>query len=173
MRAVFLFWVGSFVANAAPDVIGFQKTVQPFLESYCLDCHDNETQEGKLSLEGIRPTMTEGALETWRLVQEQLQFADMPPAKKQQPEPAERAAVLAWIRGELLKTQEPGALAEEKLTQPQFGNYVDHAALFGQRRSHVTPARPAPVAAAPGDLQRHHAAPRRAHHRFGQWAEQK
>ena len=84
--------------------------------------------------------MTEGALETWRLVQEQLQFADMPPAKKQQPEPAERAAVLAWIRGELLKTQEPGALAEEKLTQPQFGNYVDHAALFGQRRSHVTPA---------------------------------
>ena len=81
--------------------------------------------------------MTEGALETWRLVQEQLQFADMPPAKKQQPEPAERAAVLAWIRGELLKTQEPGALAEEKLTQPQFGNYVDHAALFGQRRSHA------------------------------------
>ena len=142
MRAVFLFWVGSFVANAAPDVIGFQKTVQPFLESYCLDCHDNETQEGKLSLEGIRPTMTEGALETWRLVQEQLQFADMPPAKKQQPEPAERAAVLAWIRGELLKTQEPGALAEEKLTQPQFGNYVDHAALFGQRRSHVTPTAP-------------------------------
>ena len=37
---------------------------------------------------------------------------------------------------------EPGALAEEKLTQPQFGNYVDHAALFGQRRSYVTPAPP-------------------------------
>ena len=142
MRAAVFIFLGALTAQAAVDEAGFRKTVVPFLESYCLDCHDNETQEGKLSLEDIRPTMTEGALETWRLVQEQLQFADMPPAKKQQPEPAERAAVLAWIRGELLKTQEPGALAEEKLTQPQFGNYVDHAALFGQRRSHVTPAPP-------------------------------
>ena len=129
-------------AQAAVDEADFRKTVEPFLDTYCLKCHDNETQKGKLSLEGIRPTMTEGALETWRVVQEQLRFADMPPAKKKQPKPAERAAVLAWIRGELLKTQEPGALAEEKLTQPQFGNYVDHTALFGKRRSHVTPAPP-------------------------------
>ena len=142
MRAAVFISLGALTAQAAVDEAGFRKTVVPFLESYCLDCHDNETQEGKLSLEDIRPTMTEGALETWRLVQEQLQFADMPPAKKKQPNPAERAAVLAWIRGELLKTQEPGALAEEKLTQPQFGNYVDHVALFGQRRSHVTPAAP-------------------------------
>ena len=128
--------------QAAPDEAGFQKTVWPFLEAYCLDCHDRETQEGQLSLEDLRPTMTDGTLERWRLVQEQLQFGDMPPAKKAQPKAVERAAVLAWIRGELLKAQEPGALAEEKLTQPQFGNYVDHTALFGKRRSHVTPAPP-------------------------------
>jgi len=142
MRAAVFIFLGALTAQAAVDEAGFRKTVIPFLESYCLDCHDNETQEGKLSLEGIRSAMTDGALETWRVVQEQLRFADMPPAKKKQPKPAERAAVLAWIRGELLKTQEPGALAEEKLTQPQFGNYVDHAALFGQRRSYVTPAPP-------------------------------
>ena len=142
MRAAVFIFLGALTAQAAVDEAGFRKTVIPFLENYCLDCHDNETQEGKLSLEGIRSAMTDGALETWRVVQEQLRFADMPPAKKKQPKPAERAAVLAWIRGELLKTQEPGALAEEKLTQPQFGNYVDHAALFGQRRSYVTPAPP-------------------------------
>ena len=169
MRAVFLFWVGSFVANAAPDVIGFQKTVQPFLEGYCLDCHDNETQEGKLSLEGIRPTMTEGVGDL-AVGAGTIAVRRYAAGEEEQPEPAERAAVLA-DRGELLKTQEPGALAEEKLTQPQFGNYVDHTALFEQRRSHVTPT--SRLWAAPGDLQRHHAAPQRAHHRFGQWAEQK
>ena len=84
MRAAVFIFLGALTAQAAVDEAGFRKTVIPFLENYCLDCHDNETQEGKLSLEGIRPTMTEGALETWRLVQEQLQFADMPPAKKKQ-----------------------------------------------------------------------------------------
>ena len=92
MRAAVFISLGALTAQAAVDEAGFRKTVVPFLERYCLDCHDNETQEGKLSLEDIRPTMTEGALETWRLVQEQLQFADMPPAKKQQPNPAERPA---------------------------------------------------------------------------------
>ena len=51
MRAAVFISIGALTAQAAPDVIGFQKTVQPFLESYCLDCHDNETQEGKLSLD--------------------------------------------------------------------------------------------------------------------------
>ena len=141
-QAIFSILLSGLALQAAPNEAGFRKTVLPFLDAYCLDCHDRETQEGKLSLEDLRPTMTDGTLETWRLVQEQLQFGDMPPAKKTQPKAAERAAVLAWIRSELLKTQEPGALAEEKLTQPQFGNYVDHAALFGKRRSHVTPAPP-------------------------------
>ena len=129
-------------AGAVGDETAFRKTVLPFLEAYCLDCHDSETRKGKLSLEGISPSLAGSGLETWRLVREQLQFGDMPPKKKRQPAPAERAAVLGWIRGELLKTQEPGTLAEEKLTQPRFGNYVDHAALFDERRSHVTPAPP-------------------------------
>ena len=64
MRAAVFISLGALTAQAAPDVIGFQKTVQPFLESYCLDCHDNETQEGKLSLEDLRPTMTEGERQT-------------------------------------------------------------------------------------------------------------
>ncbi|MEC7774784.1 MAG: hypothetical protein VYC32_01695, partial [Planctomycetota bacterium] len=129
-------------AGAVGDEAAFRKTVLPFLEAYCLDCHDSETRKGKLSLEGISPSLDGSGLETWRLVREQLQFGDMPPKKKRQPAPTERAAVLGWIRGEFLKTQEPGTLAEEKLTQPQFGNYMDHAALFGKRRSHVTPAPP-------------------------------
>ena len=142
LRCCFSILIGVLSAQAAVDEADFRKTVEPFLDTYCLKCHDNETQKGKLSLEGISPSVADGNLEMWRMVFERLHFSEMPPKKKKQPNPAERAAVLAWIRGELLKTQEPGALAEEKLTQPQFGNYVDHTALFGKRRSHVTPAPP-------------------------------
>ena len=142
LRCCFSILIGVLSAQAAVDEADFRKTVEPFLDTYCLKCHDNETQKGKLSLEGISPSVADGNLEMWRMVFERLHFGEMPPKKKKQPNPAERAAVLAWIRGELLKTQEPGALAEEKLTQPQFGNYVDHTALFGKRRSHVTPAPP-------------------------------
>ena len=131
------------IATPAPDRAGYDKVVQPFLEAYCLDCHDDATRKGKLSLEGIDIDLVEGDhFEIWRMIRDQIFFHEMPPKKKEQPEAKEREEVLAWIRQELLKTQQPGAVTHEKLQLPQFGNYVDHEALFGERRSHVTPAPP-------------------------------
>ena len=43
MRAAVFISLGALTAQAAVDEAGFRKTVVPFLESYCLDCHDNET----------------------------------------------------------------------------------------------------------------------------------
>ncbi len=134
---------GSAMAVPLPDLEGYRETVLPVLETYCLDCHDRETQKGKLSLEGIDADIIGGEqLEIWRLVRDQLHFQDMPPAKKSQPSAVERAAVLAWLRGEFLKSQQPDAVTVEKLALPQFGNYVDHHALFDQRRARVEPAPP-------------------------------
>lgn len=74
------------------DLASYQSKVLPFFESYGLDCHDSETQKGKLSLEGIDPGEVDGEdLETWRLIRDQRQFHDMPPAKKPQPSAGERA----------------------------------------------------------------------------------
>ena len=39
---------------AKPDVQGYRKLVAPLIESYCMDCHDNDTSKGDLSLEGIQ-----------------------------------------------------------------------------------------------------------------------
>ena len=131
------------LAAADPDLAGYRATVLPFFEGYCLDCHDAETQEGKLSLEGIDPDIVGGEhFETWRLVRDQLQFGDMPPADKEQPGASERAAVLGWLRREFLKGQSPDGLGAARLALPQFGNYVDHRELFDRRRSHVHPAPP-------------------------------
>lgn len=123
--------------------IDFEKTIVPFLETYCLDCHDSATQKGKLSLEDIEANLLTGNdLETWRMVRDQVHFRDMPPRKKDQPSEAEREAVLTWIRNELLKTQQPQSITAGRLSHPEFGNYVDHQFLFDQRLPAVFPAPP-------------------------------
>ncbi|MEM7236109.1 MAG: DUF1595 domain-containing protein, partial [Planctomycetota bacterium] len=119
----------------------YRETIKPFFDRYCLDCHDTETRKGTFSLEAIQPQPVRD-LESWRMVAEQIRFGDMPPPKKPQPSGGERDKVLAWIRSELLKTQAADAVSDEKLRLPQFGNYVDHRALFGERRPRVEPAPP-------------------------------
>ena len=125
------------------DRKGFEKLVQPFFESYCLGCHDDVSKRGKLSLEDLRPDrIASDQLETWRLIEDQIRFDDMPPAKKKQPPAKDRTLVLEWIRAELRKSQRPGSIVDERLHLPAFGNYIDHDALFGERAPNVTPAPP-------------------------------
>lgn len=135
----------SAAANAfpSPDLAGFQQTVQPVLAKYCVQCHGPEGEEAGLTLHTIDPNLLRGRqYETWRIVDEQLRFQDMPPKDAEQPSAEERAAVLRWIRQELHKTQLPGVVTDDKLLLPQFGNYVDHQYLFNERLSRVTPAPP-------------------------------
>lgn len=140
---ILLLWALMQGGAPGPDAAGFRRTVVPFFEAYCLDCHDEETRKGKLALDGIDPDVPGGDdFEIWRIIEEQLTFGDMPPAKKRQPPAGQRGAVLAWIRGELRKSQQPGGVAEEKLLLPQYGNYVDHGELFGKRRDRVIPGPP-------------------------------
>ncbi|MBG89772.1 MAG: hypothetical protein CMO80_23125 [Verrucomicrobiales bacterium] len=136
--------LGAFALSAAAEDLTFKKQIVPFLEQYCLDCHDTETAKGKLSLEHIDPQIAEGPdFEKWRILFERVKFRDMPPAKADQPDAAERESLLGWIRGKLLETQQPGFPIEAKLKLPEFGNYVDHAALFDESaRGPVIPGPP-------------------------------
>jgi hypothetical protein len=131
------------IAAEKLDLDGFRRDVAPLLKNYCADCHGPDDPDGNLSLNAIDPNLLSGAdIETWRMIDDQLRFGDMPPDDADQPTAEERQTLLNWIRQELLKTQQPGVVTDEKLLLPQFGNYVDHHALFGERRSHVTPAPP-------------------------------
>ncbi|MCA9268047.1 MAG: DUF1595 domain-containing protein, partial [Planctomycetales bacterium] len=127
----------------APDVEGFQRTVAPLLAKYCVDCHGPDVEEGGLALHNIDANLLAGnQFETWRIIDDQLRFGDMPPKDADQPSADERAAIASWIRQELHKTQQPGAASDGKLLLPQYGNYVDHQALFGERAPRVTPGPP-------------------------------
>lgn len=126
----------------AGDSEGFERVMAPFFRRHCLDCHDEATKSGLLSLEQIDRQVVSDDFETYRLIREQLQQGTMPPASAPQPAAVETAAALQWLNTEILKTQQPGAITLEKLRLPQFGNYVDHGLLFDRRLDHVVPAPP-------------------------------
>lgn len=105
--------------------------IDQLLEQHCFSCHDEDTQKGEVQLNHLRSLSLERRLDLLNKVQEQVFFKEMPPAKKKkkkQPAESERAALTAWISGELKKHDASGL--EEKLARPEFGNYVDHRKLF-------------------------------------------
>ena len=75
----------------------FDSLVQPFLENYCLDCHDDETQKGKVSLENLSGISAENA-SLWKRVWDQVALKEMQPRKKKnQPELMQRLEISNWI----------------------------------------------------------------------------
>lgn len=134
----------SLTANSiTPNILDFDNHIVPILEKYCMGCHDEETRKGKFSMEKLNPDMLHGDnLEQWRLVEEQVFFGDMPPENKKQLSSDDRKTLLQWLRTESLKTQRPDFIASNKLHLPQYGNYVDHEALFTKPLPRVYPAPP-------------------------------
>ena len=76
-----------------------------FLAEYCIDCHDDATRKGDLSLEGLGPVDETNAA-VWKSIWAQVSLQEMPPKKKDQPEVVERLRFSDWIVGELQRAME-------------------------------------------------------------------
>jgi hypothetical protein len=105
----------------------FPERVQPFLDRYCYSCHGPSKHKAGLDLthDSSAAAVTKN-LGQWELVLERLQANEMPPEEaKHQPEPVERAAVVAWIRElrdrETRKTAgDPGIVLAHRLSNAEF-----------------------------------------------------
>lgn len=78
----------------------YRETVLPFVDSYCIRCHDRGRPQGDLDLDAF-PTAQSVAddLGRWELVLEQLEAGSMPPAKaKARPSADEVKGVTEWVR---------------------------------------------------------------------------
>jgi Protein of unknown function (DUF1587)/Planctomycete cytochrome C len=78
----------------------FASVVQPFLEDYCLNCHDSDKPKADLDLSRYPNIQSIVADEGhWGLVLERLQQGDMPPARsKKKPSPELRKDMVTWLR---------------------------------------------------------------------------
>ena len=63
-------------------------------ESYCLDCHDGETQKGKINLEALPFKVdTLEQAELWQKVLNAMNSGEMPPENKRQPKNEELSLI--------------------------------------------------------------------------------
>ena len=68
------------VAQAAPQEARLADKHLPFLKSYCFDCHDSGTQEGKVDLETLPLNITTfEQAELWQKILNALNAGEMPP----------------------------------------------------------------------------------------------
>ena len=116
--------------KVVPTNLGdFKDKVAPFIDTYCIDCHEEGNAKADFRLDDIDPLITGGKdIERWEKALEMISIGDMPPRKKKQPAKHLRRQIEGRILGELRKIgREPD---ESRLTRPEFGNRVDHDELF-------------------------------------------
>jgi hypothetical protein len=108
---------------------GFKDIAQGFLDRHCIECHDNDTKKGDLSLLDLGP-VDETTAAVWKSVWAQVALEEMPPKKQDQPEVVERLRFSDWIIGELQRAmQDKGGFHAHQ--DPKKGNFVAHDLLFG------------------------------------------
>lgn len=112
---------------AAQD--SFQQQVTPFLKTYCVRCHNQETTEAELDLTRYASAAALGEnFRQWEHVLAFLRKGDMPPAKAKQPTSAERADVLKTLE-HLMAAEarqlagDPGVVLPRRLTSAEY-NYT-------------------------------------------------
>ncbi|MFP6894727.1 MAG: c-type cytochrome domain-containing protein, partial [Opitutales bacterium] len=144
MKMLFRFLVPCVLVFSLPVVPSasepsFQSLAQPFLENYCLDCHDEETKKGDLALDGLTGVNAEN-FGIWKRMWEQVALKEMPPKKKKkQPAAIDRVNLSQWILGGLEQVMEDkGGFDSHHL--PAKGNHLDHDLLFGKVPKDLEPA---------------------------------
>ncbi len=114
-RSLFLLSLISLATMARSETVplDFATGVIPFIDTYCIDCHASDIQEGEIDLETLHD-VGQGPPEdrkTWGLMLKQLKTVEMPPEDEYQPSKEERAAMVAWLT-ESLGLTDTGAAIE-------------------------------------------------------------
>jgi hypothetical protein len=105
------------------------KSLQSFLSKYCVDCHDDDVQKGKVRLDDFISLKSQARNEMLNKIEEQVYLEQMPPKKKKQPTVLERKKLFNDIKVQF-ESIGMGSKFAEKLKKPAYGNYVDHEKLF-------------------------------------------
>lgn len=126
-------------ASAHEGEVDFTKTAKPFLENYCMACHDDQTQQGDISLQSLSDVTAVNA-SLWKRVWEQVALKEMPPRQEtNQPKLLARLEISNWITAGLTKAMKDKGGFTDHL-RPAKGNHLDHDLLFGTKLDNLKPA---------------------------------
>lgn len=113
-------------ADRAPE--SFAKTVAPFLEDHCYDCHGEGEKKGGLALDQLPVDFSSPEnLRTWVNVLDRVQNGEMPPKKEPRPPAGKLTAATDWLRTALLaadarRQQSEGRVVARRLNRTEYEN---------------------------------------------------
>ncbi len=104
----------------------FQMEIRPLLNEFCTKCHSTKDHKGDLDLERFSSLdAVKRDAKVWLQVEEQLELAEMPPKDKPQLSSAQRAKLVAWVRGTLHEVAlanagDPGPVLLRRLSNAEY-----------------------------------------------------
>ncbi|HEV3027845.1 MAG TPA: DUF1587 domain-containing protein, partial [Planctomycetota bacterium] len=107
----------------------------PYLERYCVECHDSETKKGNFDLTALKVDYSNPEnFARWVKVYDRLEAGEMPPKKKPAPPLPDTQALLGSLKKSLLsadraRVDPQGRTAVRRLTRGEYENTVRD--LFG------------------------------------------
>lgn len=114
-----------------------RKTLQPFLNQYCVSCHGAEEQNGQVRFDTVEWQITNNDnAQRWQDVLDQLNGGDMPPEDAKQPTTDELSRALDALTGAVLEarrrlTDHGGEVTLRRLNKREYSNTVKHLFGFG------------------------------------------
>jgi len=124
-------WLAGF-AGAADLEVELPKKYFALIDSYCLDCHDAETQKGKVNLEALSFKVTTiKQAEIWQKVLNAMNSGEMPPKKKSQPKNAEKADFLDDLAQIMVLARKKlsdsgGKITMRRLNRREYRNTIEY-----------------------------------------------
>lgn len=83
-------------ARAKPPAAG-SDAAAALIQRYCIECHDDGTKKGGLSLEGVNPAKPAVDPEFWERIIQKLHHRQMPPLDEERPDDASYRRVVAQL----------------------------------------------------------------------------
>ncbi len=117
-------------AADAPDVAGFEETVQPFIEDTCLPCHNERRKRGGLNLSSFQSVDSVARdPNTWEKALAKIRTGEMPPEEDPRPDPDTLHAVARWIDREIERVDrtaiaDPGRVTIRRLNRTEYNHTI-------------------------------------------------
>ena len=103
----------------------FRKRVTPFINAYCLECHQNKrpTEAGLSFTPALESPAHAAFSEKWKKAAARVKAHDMPPDGMDQPTDEQRQMFMQWPgKVKYLSPKDPGPFVIRRLTKTEFGN---------------------------------------------------
>ena len=117
-------------APAKPQADTYARDVQPFLQKYCITCHNAKKQAGGIDFTEFKDTASVVAeRETWETARNRLAAREMPPKDARQPAADESAKIVAWIDREMARAiaampKSPGRVTLRRLNRDEYNRTI-------------------------------------------------